>query len=254
MDSRLRGNDITGLAYLPKIPHTYANMKLLIVEDDQQLAKTVKNDLMAQNNTVELTDNGADGSFLARSFEYDAIILDNSLPKKDGLTICREIRSAGKTTPILFLTIDGGIETKMMAFESGADDYLQKPFSLQELSARLKALSRRPVIVKNHILRVHDLELDSEKNIVRRGNRRIHPTRKEFGLLEYFMKNIGIVLSRAMLMEHVWTADNNPFSNTVEAHITNLRKKINTGNKPNLIANIAGRGYIMDTPENLKLL
>jgi DNA-binding response OmpR family regulator len=162
------------------------------------------------------------------------------------------VRESGKTTPILFLTVDGGIETKMAAFEKGADDYLSKPFSLQELSARLKAVGRRPTVIKQTILHVHDLVLDTEKHLVKRGDRNIHPTRKEFCLLEYFMLNIGTVVSRAELMEHVWTADSNPFSNTVEAHIRNLRKKINAGRQLNLIANIPGRGYVIDTPENLK--
>lgn len=229
-------------------------MKVLIIEDDKQLAETVKDNLVSQNNIAEVAENGADGSFLARTFEYDAIILDNSLPKKDGLTVCKEIRAIGKTTPIIFLTIDNTLETKMSAFDHGADDYLSKPFSLEELGARLKALARRPLQIKKNTLHLHDLKLDTEKHTVTRNNKRIHPTRKEFGLLEYFMKNIGVVVSRSLLMEHVWTADSNPFSNTVEAHIRNLRRKLNAGNKPNLIANIPGRGYIMDTPENLKKL
>ena len=229
-------------------------MKVLIIEDDRPLAEMVKSSLTAENNTVEIAENGADGSFLARTFEYDAIVLDNSLPKKSGMIVCREIRDAGKTTPILFLTIDGDIETKIAAFENGADDYMHKPFALKELSARLKAVGRRPNIIKKTILKVHDLELDSEKHLVKRGDRHIHPTRKEFGLLEYFMTNIGVVVSRALLMEHVWTTDYNPFSNTVESHIRNLRRKLNAGNKPNLIANVPGRGYVIDTPENLRKL
>jgi DNA-binding response OmpR family regulator len=227
-------------------------MKFLLIEDDVRLAQTVKKNLVSENNIVETAENGADGSFLGRTFDYDAIILDNSLPKKDGLTVCQEIRSSNKSTPIIFLTVDGAIETKMLAFERGADDYIQKPFSLQELSARLRAVTRRPSKFKQAILRIHDLELDTEKQTVTRGGRKLHPTRKEFSLLEYFMKNIGVVISRSILMEHVWTADSNPFSNTVEAHIRNLRLKLNVGNKPNLIVNVSGRGYVMDTPENLR--
>lgn len=229
-------------------------MKVLIVEDDPLLAQMIRTSLASDSNVVEVVENGADGSFMGRTFDYDAIVLDNALPKKDGLTVCKEVRSSGKSTPIIFLTVDGAIETKMSAFQNGADDYIQKPFSLQELSARLKAVTRRPNVIKQTVLRVHDLELDSEKHIVTRGSKRLHPTRKEFGLLEYFMKNVGVVISRALLMEHVWTADSNPFSNTVEAHIRNLRKKLNAGNKPNLIANIPGRGYVLDTPENLRKL
>lgn len=227
-------------------------MKVLIVEDDKYLAETIKSSLVSENYVVEIVENGADGSFLGRTFDYDAIVLDNSLPKKDGLTVCKEVRSSGKSTPIVFLTIDGNIETKVSAFDNGADDYIQKPFALQELSFRLKAITRRPNKIKNTLLKVHDLEMDVEKNFVTRGGKNLHMTRKEFGLLEFFMKNVGTVLSRALLMEHVWAADSNPFSNTVEAHIRNLRKKLNNGKRPNLIANIPGRGYVLDTPENIR--
>lgn len=227
-------------------------MKVLIVEDDKHLAETIKSNLVSENYVVEIAEDGADGSFLGRTFNYDAIILDNSLPKKDGLTVCKEVRSSGKNTPIVFLTIDGDMETKAEAFSSGADDYILKPFSLQELSFRLKAVTRRPNKINNTLLKIHDLEMDTDKNFVMRGNKRLHMTRKEFGLLEFFMKNVGTILSRSLLMEHVWTADSNPFSNTVEAHIRNLRKKLNSGKRPNLIANVPGRGYVLDTPENIR--
>jgi len=227
-------------------------MKILVIEDDRNLAEMVKNSLASGDNAVDMADNGGDGAFMARSFDYDMIILDNDLPKKNGLTICKELRALGKTTPILFLTVDGEMTTKMAAFESGADDYLLKPFSLQELHARIKAITRRPTVIQKNTIRVADLEMDTEKHLVVRGTRRIHPTRKEFTLLEYFMRNQGIVLSRALIMEHVWTAESNPFSNTVEAHIRNLRTKISAGGRPNLIVNVPGRGYVMDTPENLR--
>ena len=227
-------------------------MKVLIVEDDKHLAETIKSNLVSENYVVEIAEDGADGSFLGRTFNYDAIVLDNSLPKKDGLTVCKEVRSSGKNTPIVFLTIDGDMETKAEAFNNGADDYILKPFSLQELSFRLKAVTRRPNKINNTLLKIHDLEMDTDKNFVMRGNKRLHMTRKEFGLLEFFMKNVGTILSRSLLMEHVWTADSNPFSNTVEAHIRNLRKKLNSGKRPNLIANVPGRGYVLDTPENIR--
>ncbi len=227
-------------------------MKVLIVEDDHEVADMVKRSLIAHDNTVEVADNGTEASFLARSYDYDAIVLDNALPKKNGLTVCKEVRAAGRTTPILFLSVEGDMETKISAFEKGADDYITKPFSVEELYARIKAVVRRPIRVRPSILKVADLELDTQRHTVKRGRVKISPTHKEFNLLEYFMKNVGIILSRSQLMEHVWTADSNPFSNTVEAHIRNLRKKIRTGNKANLIANIPGRGYVIDRPENLK--
>jgi DNA-binding response OmpR family regulator len=229
-------------------------MKVLVIEDDRETAEMIRTGLASGDNTVEVAADGASGSFLGRSYDYDAIVLDYSLPKKDGLTVCKEIRDSGKTTPIIFVTITGDTETKLTAFEKGADDYMTKPFSLQELYARLKVVSRRPNPVKKTLLEVSDLELDTEKRIAKRASKIIHLTRKEYGLLEYFMQNIGVVLSRAILMEHVWTADSNPFSNTVEAHIRNLRKKISTGGRVNLIANVPGRGYVIDTPQNLNKL
>ncbi len=228
------------------------SMKILVVEDDKDTAELVRNGLVSGNNTVEVANDGANGSFLGRSYEYDAIVLDYSLPKKDGLMVCKEVRDSGRSTPIIFLSVNDDQETKMAAFERGADDYLTKPFFMNELNARIKALNRRPILIGSTTLSVADLTLDTEKHIVKRGSKPIHMTNKEFSLLEYLMKNIGVILSRALLMEHVWTADSNMFSNTVEAHIRNLRKKINAGNKPNLIANIPGRGYAIDTPENLR--
>ncbi len=229
-------------------------MKVLLVEDDIALAQTIRANLSSDNHVVEVVEDGIDGAFMAKSFSYDAIILDNSLPKKDGLSICKDIRSVGKTTPILFLTIDNSLETKINAFKNGADDYMHKPFALQELSMRLKAITKRVTGEQNRPsqLKVHDLVIDTVKCIVTRGDKRIRITKKEYILLEYMMKNVGVILSRTLLMEHVWTADSNVFSNTLEAHIRNVRKKINLSNKPNLIINVPGRGYVIDSPENLK--
>ncbi len=229
-------------------------MKILIIEDDYDISKQIRSILISDDNTVEIAADGVNGSFLARSFDYDAIVLNHHLPKKDGLTICKDIRSAGKSTPILFLTIASDMETKLEAFKRGVDDYLIKPFSIQELYARLKAIHRRPYIINKDILKICDIELDTDKHYFTRNKKHIHLTHKEYSLLEYFMKNIGTVTSRAILMENIWTADSNPFSNTIEMHITNLRKKINCGNRPNLIGNVTGRGYVMDKPENLRKL
>jgi DNA-binding response OmpR family regulator len=229
-------------------------MKILIVEDDRNTAEMIKNSLTACSHTVDVSHDGADGSFLARSYDYDAIVLDYALPKKDGLAVCREVRAAGKATPIIFLSVTDDPEMKVAALKQGADDYVTKPFSLDELRARLDAVARRSPELKPSMLTVADLALDSDLNAVRRGKRQIHLTRKEFHMLQYLMQNTGTVLSRAQLMEHVWTADGNPFSNTVEAHIRNLRKKLNSGKAPNLIANVPGRGYVIDTPKRLATL
>ena len=227
-------------------------MKILIIEDDPHIAELIRGALVSETHTVEIARDGADGSFLARSFEYDLIILDYALPKKNGIFVCKEVRDSGRTTPIIFLSVTEDVETKVRALEAGADDYMTKPFLFRELNARIMALSRRPSVLSKPILRIHDLVLDTEKHIVLRANQKIRPTKKEFSLLEYLMRNPGKILSRAVIMEHVWTADSNPFSNTIEAHIRNLRKKINFGNHPDLIVNIPGRGYIIDSPANLK--
>jgi len=226
-------------------------MKVLIVEDDANTAKVVKDSLAAYSHTVEISDNGSDGLFMAKSYDYDAILLDNSLPGKDGLSVCREIRAAGKNTPIIFMSVDGETDTKLQAFKNGADDYITKPFALDEVRARLDAVTRRTATVKEAALSIADLSIDLNDHTVSRDSRPIHLTRKEFSMLEYFMRNQGKVLSRAQLMEHVWTADGNPFSNTVEAHISNLRNKLNASNKGNLIANIPGQGYVLDTPDKI---
>jgi two-component system OmpR family response regulator len=227
-------------------------MKILIIDDDRSVSETLNSGLKSAGHTVEVANDGNEGSFMSRSFDYDMIILDYSMPKKDGLSVCREIRALGKTTPIIFLSVTDDPDIKIAAFDSGADDYMTKPFALQELMARLKLLSRRPGKAGVPSLQVHDLKIDAERSVVMRGNRRLKITRKEFCLLEYMVKHAGTVLSRALIMEHVWTADSNPFSNTVEAHIRNLRKKLNVGRKPSLIANIPGRGYVIDTPQNLR--
>ncbi len=229
-------------------------MKILIVEDDKATAEMVRDGLSSHSYTTDVSFDGADGSFMARSYEYDAIVLDYSLPKKSGLIVCKDIRNAGKSTPIIFLSGLDATETKIEVLEHGADDYMTKPFSLDELRARLKALTRRPAQIQEHIIKVHDLTLNTQTNVVSRNGKTIHLTRKEFGLLEYFMRHKGIMLSRTSIIEHVWTADNDPFSNTVEAHIRNLRKKINFGNRLDLIRNLPGRGYIIDKPEHLARL
>lgn len=227
-------------------------MKVLIIDDDKALAETIREWLTSNFHTVEVAHDGAEGSFLARSYEYDTIILDYSLPKKDGLEVCKDIRAAGKTSPILFLSVMGDTDLKVKALEQGADDYLTKPFELSELHARLRALSRRPKEMEKPILNIGDLVLDPYKHSAERAGDKIQLTRKEFGLLEYLMRNAGSINSRAAILEHVWTAESDPFSNTIEAHVRNLRKKINANGKENMIVNIPGRGYILDTPANLK--
>lgn len=221
-------------------------MKILIVEDDQDLAQALKESLIAEHYAVDLASDGGDGSFLGKSYEYDTILLDYSLPKKDGLRVCKEIRSAGKSTPIIFLTVIDDLETKIAALNSGADDYMVKPFAFEELHARLKAISRRPAMrTQKGTLTAGDISLDLDTHTVTRAGVEIHLTKKEFGVLEYLLRHKGAVVSRILILEHVWTADSDILSNTIETHIRNIRKKLNLPGKPDLIRNIAGRGYLM---------
>jgi DNA-binding response OmpR family regulator len=186
---------------------------------------------------------------MARTFEYDAILLDYSLPKKNGLIVCQEIRTAGKHTPILFLSVDSEPDTKISALNAGADDYIVKPCTTKEISARIKAVLRRPQTIQDDILENSGLKLNTQTYQVTKNNKVLHLTRKEFSMLEYFMRQPNKVLSRTEIMEHVWSADADPFSNTVESHILNLRRKINNS-KQKLIKNIPGRGYIFNPEDN----
>jgi DNA-binding response OmpR family regulator len=221
-------------------------MKILIVEDDPEILEFLRDGFEAESSTVESADNGADGSYMARVNEYDVIILDYSLPKKNGGIVCDEIRAAGKMTPIIFLSVMGEVHQKIDSLEKGADDYITKPFPFEELRARVRALARRPRKIESSTLSVGDLVLDGEKQTVLRGQTGIYLTRKEFSLLHFLMKNPGMVLSRSLIMEHVWSTESDPFSNTIESHILNLRKKINIGRKKDLIRNVPGRGYTID--------
>lgn len=219
-------------------------MKILVVEDEYGIRKALEHALEAELFTVDLAKDGKEGAYMGRVNPYDLIVLDINLPEKDGLDICRELRDEGKTTPILIVSVRSEVTKKIDLLNAGADDYLTKPFSMQELLARVKALLRRPQQIKSDVVMIDDLVLDSKKHFVKRGSREIHLTRKEFMLLEYLIKNQGTVLSRGMIMEHVWDMSVDPFSNTIESHITSLRRKIDTDERK-LIHTISGRGYTM---------
>jgi DNA-binding response OmpR family regulator len=178
------------------------------------------------------------------------VLLDNMLPGKNGLEIVQELRAKGKQAPILILSALSDVETKVELLNAGADDYLAKPFSFEELTARMGCLLRRPQHVSKPILRVADLTLHEATHEVRRAGVEILLTRKEFALLRYLMRNVDIVLSRGLLLEHVWNMDMDPFSNTVEAHIASLRRKIDVPFSPKLIMTVLGRGYRMVDPES----
>ncbi len=221
-------------------------MRILVIEDDKQISNSLKRGLQDACFVVDTAQNGTEGSFQARTNEYDLIILDLMLPGKDGKDVCREIRRAEKNMPILMLSVVSEIPTKVELLEMGADDYMTKPFLFEELLARVRALLRRPRKTEDPALKFADLEMDVKKHSVKRAGQEIYLTKKEFMLLEYFLKNQGEVLSRAMILEHVWDMNADPFSNTIEAHIRSLRRKIDKEEWPKIIHTISGRGYKLD--------
>lgn len=218
-------------------------MRILIVEDERAISAFLKASLEAESFAVDIAEDGERGTYLVQTNDYDLMILDNILPKKSGESVCRELRSFGKTLPILILSVRDSSITKADLLNAGADDYLAKPFALEELLARIRALLRRPVGMEADTFRIDDLFLDAKKCIVKRAEREIYLTRKEFGLLHYLMKNEGAVLSRSMILEHVWDLSVDLFSNTIESHILSLRKKIDDMGDDRLIRTIPGRGY-----------
>ena len=225
-------------------------MRILLVEDEQQIYDFLKMSLEAECFVVDTAQDGEKGSYLGRTENYDLIILDNMLPGKDGLHVCKEIRESGKVCPILILSVRSETTTKIDLLNAGADDYLIKPFSLQELLARVRALLRRPQRIEKAVVRIGELALDSQTHIVTYGEKEIVLTRKEFILLEFLMKNANNVLSRGMILEHVWDMSVDPFSNTIESHIMALRKKLEAGKSGKLIFTVPGIGYKLVAPKS----
>lgn len=218
-------------------------MNLLVVEDDKETRNFLKSSLKAEGFVVDTAEDGKAGSYKANLNDYDLIVLDIELPYKNGRQVCSELRSSGKNMPIIMLSVKGEIDTKVDLLRTGADDYLTKPFSFTELSARIKALLRRPQKIENDILCIEDLVLDNGSRTVARAGKEVYLTPKEFFLLEYLMRNRGRVMSRQALLEHVWDVNADPFTNTVETHIVNLRKKLKQKNKREIICTVSGAGY-----------
>lgn len=221
-------------------------MRILVIEDDPDLQKTLVSYLRSACFAVDSALSGARGLYLALTNDYDVIILDYGLPEKNGLEVCEEIRRSGKTVPILILSIQSEIITKVELLNHGADDYLTKPFSFDELLARLQALLRRPALIETLNLQVGDINIDVSRQIVTVNSQEVYLTRKEFCLLEYMARNCGKVVSRGMIMEHVWDMEGDLFSNTIEAHIRNLRRKLSASRYTNLIVTVPGRGYRLE--------
>ncbi|MEK7579044.1 MAG: response regulator transcription factor [Patescibacteria group bacterium] len=218
-------------------------MRALVIEDNPDIAEVLKKGLECECLIVETAEDGERGAFLAKTNEYDLIILDNVLPKKEGLFVCKDIRAHGTMTPILSLSVRGDTTTKINLLNAGADDYLTKPFCLDEVRARARALLRRPHGIQGDTLSIDDLTLSTREQKVERAGKRILLTKKEYMLLEYLMRNRDAVVSRAKILEHVWDMSVDPFSNTIEAHVMTLRRKIERTRTRKLIHTVPGSGY-----------
>lgn len=220
-------------------------MKILVVEDEHKIANLIKQGLEQEHYIVDVSYEGDSGYDLAISESYDVIILDRLLPGIDGLTICKKLREAENHTPVLMLTAKKQLEDKVEGLNSGADDYLTKPFAFEELLARIKALSRRPKKTLSNILKVADLTLDVNSYEVKREKETISLSSKEFALLEYLMRHANKTLKKDQIISHVWNYDTDILPNTVEVFIGYLRNKIDKPfkNKKSLIKTVRGFGY-----------
>ncbi len=224
-------------------------MRLLVIEDEKKLAGFIRKGLQEEGYAVDVASDGETGLDMALDGVHDLILLDIQLPRIDGLTVLRELRRLKIATPVLLLTVRATIEDKVLGLDSGADDYLTKPFAFEELVARVRALLRRRSEAGEPILRVGDLTLDPSRRTVHRGNARIDLTAREFSLLDYFMRNPGRVLTRTMIIEHVWDYNFDPMTNVVDVYVNYLRKKIDLDGKPSLIHTVRGAGYVLKVNE-----
>lgn len=224
-------------------------MRVLLVEDDTRLASSVANQLRQAGFAVDVVGRGADALRESAISPYNAIVLDLQLPDVDGVDICRRLRDGGAPVRIIMATARDGVADRITGLDSGADDYLVKPYSVQELIARLRALLRRPEAALPPVYRVADLELDTATRVAHRAGRTIELTTKEFMVLECLMRNAGRVLTREQISEHAWDANYDPFSNVIDVYVARLRRKVDQASEPQLIETVRGAGYRLAEPE-----
>ncbi len=218
-------------------------MRILLVEDEEKVSRFIVRGLSAESFAVDTAPDGRSGLELATTYNYDLIILDLMLPGLNGTEVLRRIRRADHRVPILMLTARDAVADKVEHLEAGADDYLTKPFAFAELMARIKALLRRGSVDRPSVLRVADLEVDRLSQQVRRSSRRIELTAKEYALLEYLIANAGRVLSRTMIIDHVWDQSFDGATNIVDVYVRHLRNKVDDGHEAKLIRTVRGVGY-----------
>lgn len=220
-------------------------MRILFAEDEQDLNHIITKKLTSQGYSVDSVYDGEEAIDILSYTDYDAVILDIMMPKADGFAVLRALRSKGKNTPVLFLTARDSVQDRVAGLDSGANDYLVKPFSVEELLARIRAMTRTAFGVSDSLLSVGDLTMDTAAKVVKRGGKEIPLSAKEYALLEYLMHNAGIVLSREKIENHIWNFDYEGGTNVVDVYIRYLRKKIDEGYDKKLIHTVRGRGYVL---------
>jgi len=224
-------------------------MRLLLIEDEEKVSRLISRGLTAERFAVDVAGNGNDGLELAQTYAYDLIILDLMLPGMSGTEVLRQVRLNNTHVPVLVLTARDALGDKLTHFELGADDYLTKPFAFAELMVRIKALLRRGSVSRSNVLKVADLEFDRLTLQVKRAGRRIELTAKEYALLEYLMANAGRVLSRTMIIEHVWDQSFDGATNIVDVYVKHLRDKVDDQHERKLIRTVRGVGYTISDVE-----
>ena len=220
-------------------------MRILFAEDERDLNDIITKKLTSQGYSVDSVYDGEEAIDILSYTDYDAVILDIMMPKADGFAVLRALRSKGKNTPVLFLTARDSVQDRVAGLDSGANDYLVKPFSVEELLARIRAMTRTAFGVSDSLLSVGDLTMDTAAKVVKRGGKEIPLSAKEYALLEYLMHHAGIVLSREKIENHIWNFDYEGGTNVVDVYIRYLRKKIDEGYDKKLIHTVRGRGYVL---------
>jgi DNA-binding response OmpR family regulator len=223
-------------------------MRVLVVEDSRRLAGIIKRGLLEEGYAVDNAYDGEEAEYMAETTPFDVIILDIMLPKKDGLAVCHDLRAKNVNTPILMLTAKDSVQDKVTGLDSGADDYLVKPFAFSELLARIRALLRREVLPKTQRFQVGDLSLDPQSREVRRDGSRLELTAKEYAILEYFMRRPNAVVTRTMLGESVWDYEFDGLSNVIDVYVRRIRQKIDRDGQASLIQTVRGAGYRLRVP------
>jgi two-component system copper resistance phosphate regulon response regulator CusR len=220
-------------------------VRILLVEDEPRIAGFIAKGLRERAYAVDVARDGEEAIYYAGVNEYDLVILDVMLPIKNGYAVCRELRGSGFRSPILMLTARDAVDDRVAGLDSGADDYLTKPFDFKELLARLRALSRRSTEIRPEVIQVADLTLNPENHAISRAGRRINVTAKEYALLEFLMLNQNRVVNREQIAQHVWDENFDPFSNIIDVYVRRLRTKIDAGFAQPLIHTRRGEGYIL---------